>query len=553
MPKCFVISPYRVNRYDQVFNHIIKPAIQECGIETFQAPKMTNEVFNLIPTYDLCIIVHSRKHPLLYYQTAIAKCAGRPLIFLKAKGESLPFYLNNEYSVIYDVNDVTELNVETVIKEIVKRVKHVEKNNWEASQPFSFEKIQKIKGLKPFQKENMKKCYIIRPIGHEGSNLRNHVDDVINYIIKPALKKCGMNPYTIFDFKSTETPSEPGLLSERAFRLLSEQRLKLLSDQVYEAMLTMDLCIAILTFPDPNVFYELGIAHFESRPVIKLMDKEIYNNAPFALRKMKDFILYVYNYLPLRSILYDNSYTSQIIDYVKDLEVAEWKVPNFPFKDIVIKNEFNKYIKNRILQTHRGIKFDNLSSKTGLELKKIEELIEEMILKGELNAEIQNNEIIFKTAETPSISKISVSEELLVFVSYATKDADWFKIKEISEILTTYNDIKKVLYWQEDMKDNIFEYMDENLGKCDVMLLFCSPHALKSKPVTKEWTAADSMEIPIIPVFFSPDHIPPLLKSRLGVHFVPFKFKENVNKIHDLILKKCEKRIIDIKDLKVDY
>jgi hypothetical protein len=103
------------------------------------------------------------------------------------------------------------------------------------------------------------------------------------------------------------------------------------------------------------------------------------------------------------------------------------------------------------------------------------------------------------------------------------------------------------------MKDNIFEYMDENLGKCDVMLLFCSPHALKSKPVTKEWTAADSMEIPIIPVFFSPDHIPPLLKSRLGVHFVPFKFKENVNKIHDLIIKKCEKRIIDIKDLKVDY
>lgn len=553
MPKCFVISPLRVNRYDQVFNHIIKPAMEECGIETFRAPKLTNKVFNLIPTYDLCIIVHSREHPLTYYQTAIAKYAGRPLIFLKAKGESLPFSLNNEYSVIYDENDLIELNVEAVIKEIVNRVNYVEKNDWEASQSFSFEKIQKIKGLKSFQEESMKKCYIIRPIGQEGSDLRTHVDETINYIINPALKKCGIKPYTILDFISTEVSLEPGLLSERGFRLLSEQKLKFLSDQVYKAIITMDLCIAILTFPDPNVFYELGIAHFESRPVIKLMEREIYKNAPFVLRKMKDFILYIYNYLPLRSVFYDNTYTNQIVDYVKDLKAAEWKVPNFPFKDIVIKNEFSKYIKNRILQTHREIKFDNLSSKTGLELQKIEELIEEMILKGELDAEIQNNEIIFKTAKTPSISKILVSEELLVFVSYATKDADWFKIKEISKTLTTYNDIKKVLYWQEDMKDNIFEYMDENLGKCDVMLLFCSPHALKSKPVTKEWTAADSMEIPIIPVFFSPDHIPPLLKSRLGVHFVPFKFKENVNKIHDLIIKKCEKRIIDIKDLKVDY
>ena len=553
MTKCFVINPIRVNKYDQVFNHIIKPAMQECGIETFRAPKITNKVFNLIPTYDLFIIVHSREHPLLYYQTAIAKCAGRPLIFLKAKGESLPFYLNNEYSVIYDENDLSELNIETVIKEIVNRVKHIEKNEGETSQSFSFEKIQKIKGLKSFQEENMKKCYIIRPIGQEGSDLRTHVDETINYIIKPALKKCGMKPYTILDFKSTEAPLEPGLLSERAFRLLSEQKLKLLSDQVYKAILTMDLCIAILTFPDPNVFYELGIAHFESRPVIKLMDKEIYKNAPFVLRKMKDFILYVYNYLPLRSILYDNTYTSQIVDYVKDLEAAEWKVPNFPFKDIVIKNEFNKYIKKRILQTHSEIKFNNLSSKTGLELQKIEELIEEMILKGELDAEIQKDKIIFKTTEAPSISKISASEELLVFVSYATKDADWFKIKEISKTLTTYNDINKVLYWQEDMKDNIFEFMDENLGKCDVMLLFCSPHALKSKPVTKEWTAADSMEIPIIPVFFSPDHIPPLLKSGLGIQFVPFEFEQNVKKIHDLILKKYKKRIINIEDLKADY
>jgi hypothetical protein len=134
------------------------------------------------------------------------------------------------------------------------------------------------------------------------------------------------------------------------------------------------------------------------------------------------------------------------------------------------------------------------------------------------------------------------SKKLLIFISYATKDADWFKISELSKLLTTYNEIENVLYWQEDMKDNIFEYMDQNLGRCDVMLLCCSPNALKSKPVTKEWTAADSMEIPIIPIFFSPDHIPPLLKSRLGVQFIPFEFEKNINKIYNLIIKKCEQK-----------
>ena len=133
----------------------------------------------------------------------------------------------------------------------------------------------------------------------------------------------------------------------------------------------------------------------------------------------------------------------------------------------------------------------------------------------------------------------NLREEVLVFVSYATKDADTFKIKQIAEKLTSYPEIKDVLYWQEDLDDNIFEYMNDNLGKCDVMVLFCSKAALKSVPVKKEWTAADAMEIPIIPVFINPDHIPPLLKSRLGFEYDFYDFQKNVDMLRYLILKKC--------------
>ncbi|MFX1590854.1 MAG: toll/interleukin-1 receptor domain-containing protein, partial [Promethearchaeota archaeon] len=130
-------------------------------------------------------------------------------------------------------------------------------------------------------------------------------------------------------------------------------------------------------------------------------------------------------------------------------------------------------------------------------------------------------------------------EEILVFVSYATKDAETFKIKQIAEKLTSYPEIKDVLYWQEDLDDNIFEYMNDNLGKCNAMVLFCSKAALKSVPVKKEWTAADAMGIPIIPIFINPDHIPPLLKSRLGFEYDFYDSQKNVDMLRYLILKKC--------------
>ena len=134
-------------------------------------------------------------------------------------------------------------------------------------------------------------------------------------------------------------------------------------------------------------------------------------------------------------------------------------------------------------------------------------------------------------------------KDLLVFVSYATKDADTFKIKELAERLKSYDEIKEVLYWQKHMTDNIIKYMNDNLGKCDVMLLFCSERALKSDAVAEEWAAADMMKKPIIPVFLSPDHIPPLLKSRLGIEFDLMDFEKNAVNLYNLILKKCGQRI----------
>ena len=137
-------------------------------------------------------------------------------------------------------------------------------------------------------------------------------------------------------------------------------------------------------------------------------------------------------------------------------------------------------------------------------------------------------------------AKTARDEDILVFVSYATKDAEVFKIKEIAEILSNHEKVSDVLYWQEDMKDNIIKYMNDNLDRCDIMLLFCSPNALASEPVEKEWTAADIIGKPIIPIFTDPAHIPALLKTRLGIKFDPFNFQKNTSEIYNLILKKLK-------------
>lgn len=245
------------------------------------------------------------------------------------------------------------------------------------------------------------------------------------------------------------------------------------------------------------------------------------------------------------------------------------------------KEQYIEQIRNKIQSLNKiygKIKIDEIEKKLPAELRKTYKgilgsdltlLIENMIINNDINAQIRGEYLTFfsedlkerelklkeqQLAETSYVGNLpDLTKKVLVFVSYATKDVELFKIKEIAEILTTHEKIEDVLYWQEDMAENIITYMNDNLGNCNVMLLFCSPNALKSKPVEKEWTSADMMNKPIVPIFIKPDHIPNLLKTRIGIEFDTFDLQKTIDEIYNLILKKIEKRIIDIKDLKTDF
>jgi hypothetical protein len=97
------------------------------------------------------------------------------------------------------------------------------------------------------------KCFVISPIGQPGSAAREHADDVYECIIRPALKEAEVD-------------------GQRADHVKDVGRI---TRQMYDEILTSDFCIAVLHGFNPNVFYELAVAHSAGIPVILLSEKGI--------------------------------------------------------------------------------------------------------------------------------------------------------------------------------------------------------------------------------------------------------------------------------------
>jgi hypothetical protein len=109
------------------------------------------------------------------------------------------------------------------------------------------------------------KCFVISPIGQPGSATREHADDVFECVIDPALKKADVN-------------------GRRADQVKDVGRI---TRQMYDDILTSDFCVAVLHDFNPNVFYELAVAHSAGIPVILLSEKGI--DPPFDLKDERVF------------------------------------------------------------------------------------------------------------------------------------------------------------------------------------------------------------------------------------------------------------------------
>lgn len=151
-----------------------------------------------------------------------------------------------------------------------------------------------------------KKCFVISPIGPTGSEIREHADDVFEFIIAPAAKRAK------YEAHRGDHNSRPGKIS----------------DQMFSNILTDPIIIAVLNFDNSNVFYELAIAHAAARPLIILCEKN--QVLPFDI---KDHRVIYYDLRP-RPIV-QKLYQDELVKAILELENIEKDI-DVPFgRDLV--------------------------------------------------------------------------------------------------------------------------------------------------------------------------------------------------------------------------
>lgn len=101
---------------------------------------------------------------------------------------------------------------------------------------------------------DLKKCFVIAPIGDKESETRERSDKVLKYIIKPVAEECG------YKAVRADEITEPGMITS----------------QVIQRLVDDDLVIADLTDSNPNVFYELAVRHAVRKPVVQIIKSDEY-------------------------------------------------------------------------------------------------------------------------------------------------------------------------------------------------------------------------------------------------------------------------------------
>ncbi len=163
-----------------------------------------------------------------------------------------------------------------------------------------------------------KKAFIISPIGDYDSPKRRQADEILNFVVKPAL-----DDLRIKAIRADEI-HYPGRIT----------------DQMFDAIFDHDLCVAIITKePNPNVFYEIAIAQCANKPLVILIPKG--TKPPFDIHNIRcvEYDLSIEAFLK-------RSYIKKIKKLISAFESGNYK-PDFVnerFKDYVRDNLAKKMI-----------------------------------------------------------------------------------------------------------------------------------------------------------------------------------------------------------------
>jgi hypothetical protein len=144
----------------------------------------------------------------------------------------------------------------------------------------------------------VKRAFVITPIGAAGSVERLHADWVLNAAIKPVFDARG---YEVF---RSDTIADPAMINDAIFNHVTDD----------------EVCIADLSFLNPNVFYELGVRHALLKPVIHIAHDAI--RLPFDTAQHRAIFFNLADYHSVENL------KKQLADQLDTIEADGFKVSN---------------------------------------------------------------------------------------------------------------------------------------------------------------------------------------------------------------------------------
>lgn len=286
--------------------------------------------------------------------------------------------------------------------------------------------------MKVSEKDSVKKCFVISPIGKEGTDNYQKFRDVLDFIFKPAVEKNSIG----FDVIRADDLNRTGSFVK----------------DILENIALSYLVIVDMTNQNPNVFYELGIRHTISNRTI-LVAQSI-DDIPSDLREYRTII---YDTTAKGAALFATKISEIILDIDNDPDRPDNPVQTYLPNSV--KQKITEYeiviekLKNELENCLKGkTKIADNSDKSQVPLSKRLGRIFEL-----RNAKIQDDPFTYSATFTQSKKsgeKITyeIPKEQGSFKLYYVMEKDnivnfWYitQIRKISEIPEQFSDMRILL------------------------------------------------------------------------------------------------------------
>jgi nucleoside 2-deoxyribosyltransferase len=187
---CFVVSPIggsesdtRVNA-DKLYKHIIKPICEECCFEAVRVDQIndsnsiTETILEQLETADLVIADITEHNPNVFYEIGYRTRTKKPIIYLKRKGEVLPFDINTIRTFEYDLTDLD--SVDEIKSRLAQTIKSFGISNMESNQHFIESAVSEsaLSSMMPLMYQ------ILDSMDKLQKEVRNNNNDIIQTIVK---------------------------------------------------------------------------------------------------------------------------------------------------------------------------------------------------------------------------------------------------------------------------------------------------------------------------------------------------------------------------------